>query len=241
MPFFGLWFPEWFYRLHPNIEANLKYNENLLTTSFDVYETLKDISEANYDGVQRRSGSRSLSQLYPLPKNRTCRNAGIPDHFCACAKETVIDKYSALAQKLGNFLIDYLNALLMQNGTNMCRNITLTKIEFVQMVDFDEKVKQGVKNYDEVREMEEKMINKTFEKSRFPKSYRISVDTEPFGAKFEALIRVIITKETDSTIMEMDGTVSRTNSYKGLSDCIEDPVLRKYCSCKNVKVDSAKP
>lgn len=76
LPFYSIWFPNWFYAKYPHILKNLKMNEAILSSHFDTYETLMDILNENFNGSQRPWQARGLSQLYPIPANRTCKRAG---------------------------------------------------------------------------------------------------------------------------------------------------------------------
>lgn len=87
--FYSIQFPRWFYELHPQIENNIDGNKNILCSNFDVYETMIDIVNANYEGRQRKISSKGQSQLYPLPKQRTCKSASIPDHYYTVSKKNL--------------------------------------------------------------------------------------------------------------------------------------------------------
>lgn len=76
LPFYSIWFPTWFYAKYPHILENLKMNEALLSSHFDTHETLVDILNENFNGIQKPSNARGMSQLYLIPANRTCNEAG---------------------------------------------------------------------------------------------------------------------------------------------------------------------
>lgn len=233
LPFYGLWFPSWFYKLYPHIERNIKRNKNILSSTFDAYETMKDVLDANYNGTQRKISSRGQSQLYPLPKNRTCKAAGIPDHYCTCIKQKVLDKNNKDVVESAARLIMYLNEKL-ENLTEYCSEIKLTSIIYATKIDFDDKVKNAIKNYEGAKEYESK--GKSAKKNDNVNKIRIGIQTEPYKATFEALMQKI--ENNDKASWVLDGGISRTNSYAGLSTCITDKILEKYCSCINIKLDS---
>ncbi|RUS82287.1 hypothetical protein EGW08_009965, partial [Elysia chlorotica] len=86
-PYLFLTFPPWFERKYPELIKTLKINQNRLSSHYDVYETMKDILFLK--GHKRPEGTvqeRGISLFREIPKARTCRNAGIPDEFCACGK-----------------------------------------------------------------------------------------------------------------------------------------------------------
>lgn len=228
LPFLGIWFPNWFYRKYPNIKANLQQNTELLSSSFDVYETLQDILNCNYNDRQRRYSSRGQSHLYPLPKDRTCNQAGIPDHYCTCTIETQMNINDTLVVESANFLVNYLNHIL-KNVSDICSKIYLTKILFAKVVDVDEKVKKGIRNL--VEAMDHDAGYEVRKSTSVYKQVRIGIETHPNRALFEALLRKEI---FGKKLWSLSGTISRYSTYSGLSDCVNDRHLRKYCSCKNV-------
>lgn len=195
-----------------------------------MYETLKDILDGNYEGTQRNLCSRGLSQLYPLPYNRTCASAGIPDHYCTCIKETPLNTELELVVRGAEYLVNTLNSYLA-DVVSLCHIIRLKRIIFVNELDYDKKVKQGVNSFDAAREAERKNFTNTTVKELQEASFRFAIETDPFNAQFEALTKVQL-KNNEFSNWKVIGSVSRINSYKGLSDCMDDAQLRKYCSCK---------
>lgn len=214
LPFFGIWFPEWFYKLHPNIKSNIEYNAHahILTTPFDIYETLKDILEANYNGVQRHFTSRSQSHLYKLPTNRTCKTASVPDKWCTCLQKTELDQKGDLAFNVSAFVVNHLNFIL-ENASDLCQKIKLSKILYVQKI-----------NFDKIAEGENVTLLDTF---------RVGIKTNPFNATFEAIVRANSTN--GKFISYVDGDIIRTSYLAGLSDCVNNNTkIVRYCPCYNV-------
>lgn len=237
MPLYGIWFPSWFYKLHPHIEQNLDANKNVLSSTFDCYETMKDILEANFDGVQRKSTSRGQSQLYPLPVDRNCRSAGIPDHYCTCVKENSLDVKHKAVFDSASVLVESLNTKL-KNLTELCYTIKLKQILYATQIDFDSKVKNAVKGWDSLKEYESALKNSSatwIKPKDLIEEIRIGIETEPFDGKFEGLLKLITERKLSYWVLE--GDISRINSYSGLSDCIKDKELKKFCSCKSVSLD----
>lgn len=232
LPFYSLYFPPWFYKSHPNINKSIDGNKNILSSSFDVYETMKDILDANYEGIQRKVTSRGQSQLYPILKNRTCSAAGIPNHYCTCVKEKPLNVSNDMVADCALTLVDNLNAIL-KNVSDICYEIKLSKILYATQIDFDDKLKNGVKSYKSSKIYESSMKNKS--KSDVVEKIRIAIETEPFEASFEAMMRNVKTKN-GSTTWSLESGISRTNGYSGLSECVKTKQLQKLCSCKYLKL-----
>lgn len=84
-------FPKTFKQKFPMAVRNFKRNSRRLTTHFDVYETLKDLSnlDANSlssENLKKRAGDlkereanppRGISLFLEIPDERTCDYAGI--------------------------------------------------------------------------------------------------------------------------------------------------------------------
>lgn len=78
---------------------NFKRNAKRLTTHFDIYETLRDLSELdessiNDENVKRKSQilkektdeelPRGISLFLEVPEVRNCKSADIKSHWCMC-------------------------------------------------------------------------------------------------------------------------------------------------------------
>lgn len=223
-PFFGIWFPKWFYDKYPRIKRNLLINTRRFSSPFDIHETLKDILEVNFDGSQRNINKRGLSQLYEIPKSRTCSQAGVPQHYCLCIREQPLNSTLAPVVESAKVVVNYLNKLLLP--FKQCQKIKYDKILRAESVDFDDKVKNGL-THREVPKYKVDHQNKT-EEDMLAK-IRIAIKTQPNDAIFESTLL----RNTTSDKWFIDGEVQRLSSYGNSSYCIKKATLRKYCSCKS--------
>lgn len=211
LPYYGLWFPPWFYERYPHIKQNIENNMDRLTSSFDVYETLKDIVNENFNGAQRRATSRGQSHLYPVPKNRTCRDAGIADHWCTCNKEVPLKpENNTIAKEAANFMIDYMNDLL-KDETKLCRKIVFSKFNFFRQVQF----------------ADEHNADDNEEKTH----YFVGIETNPNQATFEAYLTVNKANNGTENEWELRSGLERTSRYGVYSGCMEDWWLKHFCNC----------
>lgn len=88
-PLFGIYFPAWFKNKYPKLINNFRQNTHRLTTNYDLYQSLKDIAEGNFDGKIRNNkivrNDKGVSLFHNvIPSNRTCKEANIPINHCAC-------------------------------------------------------------------------------------------------------------------------------------------------------------
>jgi hypothetical protein len=74
-------------RLPETLKAHqeaLEENAAQVVSHYDVYKTLLEISRLPGGALPREGEGLGLSLLSPLPKGRTCADAGVPPTFCAC-------------------------------------------------------------------------------------------------------------------------------------------------------------
>ena len=111
----------------------------MLTSWWDLYETILHIlldqddmklSESNYltDRIQTRKNEpkNGLSLFLPLPY-RTCEEAGVPSHFCACNIKYDTQSDPKIIDEAAKFLINLINKFL-RNYEHLCSKVILTKI-----------------------------------------------------------------------------------------------------------------
>ncbi|CAD5232500.1 unnamed protein product [Bursaphelenchus xylophilus] len=93
MPLAALSIPQRFKQEHPELYLNLKKNKNRFTSTFDLHETLKDVANnfIAYDGESGKLQNDGngvyrigTSLFQEISKDRSCREAKIPDNFCVC-------------------------------------------------------------------------------------------------------------------------------------------------------------
>lgn len=87
MPFFSVLMPQEFQDKYPNEMRNLRLNSRKLTTPFDIHETLKDFlnfKKPNRKRSHAKALPRGISLFDYIPANRSCLDAQIEPHWCAC-------------------------------------------------------------------------------------------------------------------------------------------------------------
>ena len=76
--------------------------------------------------------TRGLSLLRPLPSNRTCESAGIPEEYCVCQKERSANISDPKVRGAAIKIIDQLNVLL-SNYSKICAKLELDRIIAAQI------------------------------------------------------------------------------------------------------------
>lgn len=124
LPFFSIYLPKSFQQTYPNKIKNLILNKNILTSPFDIYATLKDLTCLN----QIKETKRSISLFNRISKFRTCEEIGIPDHYCSCAQPWKSqDNNSSLIKEIALFSLQSINKLT-STVRHLCQELTLKEI-----------------------------------------------------------------------------------------------------------------
>uniref|UniRef100_A0A914YJB2 Sulfatase N-terminal domain-containing protein n=1 Tax=Panagrolaimus superbus TaxID=310955 RepID=A0A914YJB2_9BILA len=224
MPFFSISIPENIRKKVPKLNEIIAENSKKLTSFWDLYITLKDILDLsttnsweslNSNAAQnvphfRQYSPRGLSLLRSIPTKRNCLSAGIPEDFCICQRETQISVLDVRVQEAAKKVVIEVNRLL-EPEMEQCSTLFLDKIEHAQTFLPNEKI--------------------AFDgNAGFYVMYRVALTVKPSNAFLEGTIRHLISDENDYTII---GDINRINKYGNQSNCVNIPLLRKYCFCKN--------
>ena len=109
-------FPEWFRKKYPTAYENFKYNGlNRMTSQHDLYYTMKAILNKDFTNPKSDFDPKShygMNLLARVPETRTCADAGVSAHFCACGSKTQLEKTDTRALKAGKILVTKVNEIL---------------------------------------------------------------------------------------------------------------------------------
>lgn len=114
LAFFFAVFPKSFKEKYPLAIRNFKRNSKRLTTHYDVFETLRDLSELETDSITNENVKRKTQDLkersidrlprgvslfLEVPEGRTCDSAGIESHWCMCYEKLELSNLDQRVQK----------------------------------------------------------------------------------------------------------------------------------------------
>lgn len=218
--------PPWFKQAYPQHFANLKTNQNRLTTNFDIHETLHsilDLSKNNNDNTYKTSRDlnndlsvtsasvnskqlpRGISLFVEIPPERTCIDAQIDAQNCLCNGGVSVTDES-ITDDIGKQVVAHINDLL-QEVRDKCAALSLKKVNSLAIL-------TG--------------------KVGWSATYRVMLQTQPGDAEFEATVEYNV-KFIFFKSIKILSYISRVNKYRGQSDCVDyDKKLRMYCYCKNL-------
>lgn len=213
LPLLTFVFPPWFLQKYKRAVENLRRNANMLTTHYDLHDTLFDFMNLtrieNVEVGKRKviKNSRSQSLFTPVKGTRTCALAGIPKNYCTCHdKVETLEVDDPRSVQAADFLVAHINYLLRNHKE--CVKLVLKTIEQVSI--------------------ELSTMGGQFLANRTVSNLVIMVKLVPGYGLFEANVRY----EPYSSAYQVIGQVSRINTYGSQSFCIRDYLLKLYCYCK---------
>lgn len=225
MPFFSVVVPQSLYKSHPHVIDSLKTNVRRLITPYDVYFSILDLLNHGIKATELGSiaSQRGTTIFAPITNNRTCETAGIPDHYCVCEREEILEVSDPRSQKAATVLLSDINNLVQYSHGNFCAELSLIEIVRSDLIIPPREVIVNSRLY----------FGKLKEDNRAKGmlgKLRLIIKTTPGNAMFEATLQF---REDDESFSVL-GDISRINQYGRQSDCIEEAVLKKYCYCKSL-------
>ncbi|XP_075146470.1 uncharacterized protein LOC142220931 [Haematobia irritans] len=253
LPFFSFTFPESFKKRFPREYENFVENIDRLTTPFDVHATLKHIldlqkptsNDLSYDNEEIKSTpnqqhnvkvsdlakNRAISLFDNIPKNRSCADAYIEPHWCACLNWQQLNVTNELAVggpllKAAGSIINTINTATEKFRT-YCEPLQLKQINWAMRL-MPHSALLAFKGNADVDGYMAEMGDKTHNSEVI---YQLQIMVSPGDSLFEASVyHHIETQKMNTKLTE----ISRVNKYGSQANCIyeRNPELRKYCYCK---------
>jgi hypothetical protein len=240
-PFVSIYLPSSFEQKYKKEYDTLKSNANKLTTPLDIHHTLIDLINMESNKETFNSG-RANSLFKHISPNRTCFDADISQHWCACLKRTELIVDDNLV-KIANKFIDYVNNYVLGEHLSECVRLELGGINKVYLLNSDlaGAPKPTVPNPLKLDLLTPPPVEKDYEQ------YFFQIVTAPnngmyeFTAtyEFDLVLESDRLSKIDSEMLTKfkinENSISRINKYGNDSFCVHDkyPNLRKYCYCKN--------
>lgn len=242
LPYLAIRLPRSFAARYPTAADNLRFNAaaGRLVTAFDVHATLLDVARLDANrplpaAAEPEMNSaarppRAISLFDEVPVDRTCSDADIAPHWCACLLWRPLAVDSVPVQRASQRVVDAINDMTSSHRRR-CAELRLQDVVGGDLFADDDRLLQFRRSSDihgRVPEMTD-TINAT------EVLYRVVFRSEPGDALFEATVRHPLSagSSVDDRFEVDSRQISRTNQYGRQPHCIMDnyPHLRPYCYC----------
>ncbi|XP_022230848.2 uncharacterized protein LOC111079840 [Drosophila obscura] len=217
LPMLHIYLPPWFRKTYPNFAQSLYLNRNRLSSPYDLHNTLRHILQLNATKPEQlpplKNCNSSQSLFHPLPRDRSCVEACIGDHWCTCHSFITI-KLNGDAYNMVKLTLFYINRwLVLQNFNKKCDRLLLDDLDYAERkLLSDENGQESL--YGAIS------------------TYRLRFHTNPAVGRFEATVRY------NKDLQRLDDfdieDVSRLNRYHNDSLCIDDKIAKKFCFCTGI-------
>lgn len=215
LPMMFIYLPPWFREQYPQYTEALALNQHRLSSNFDLHNTLKHIIElgGTPDGpaLPRSYDCPTCHSLfYPIAENRTCAAAGIAEHWCTCQPYRRLND-ALWTDRIAMRVIERMNVYFVEkNLSSLCSNLSLHYVHYTQI-----KTGVDISWKDDLPQVEQAV-------------YRTKFKVQQNSADFEAT--VVFNNITEAVDVNVE-SISRTNSYKEDSTCINNKIAKLYCIC----------
>lgn len=191
----------------PEWKANLQFNSRRLSSHYDLYQTLLQILRTYVPNAPRGTAEfdseRKLGQslFVPIPENRTCDDAGIPKSYCACSEPKRVET------ELGRALVE---------------EATAAAISFLHSVLPSQCAKPILDRITSGKRM--KVGGDT-------EGFVIGFYTEPGQFLYEASVLMKTEGGKREFVVGSLEDILRMNSMTRKTDCVDNPIIERYCYC----------
>ncbi|XP_034472051.1 uncharacterized protein LOC117779843 [Drosophila innubila] len=221
LPMLHIYLPPWYRRKYPSVVRALDLNQRHLSTPYDLHLTFKHLLQLLHPRLTFFEGPHCVgcqSLLHILPENRSCEDASIPVHWCSCElykQVSVTDRLQDLARLVVYRINQY---LIKMNHEKQCYHLNLRKLLLAERRQFFNEKGQEVYSPNGLD------------------SYRFKFTTKPNGGLFRATLS---SNQDASYVIIREELISRLNSYREDSFCVQDRTSKKFCAClKNQALSS---
>lgn len=172
--------------------------------------------------------NRAISIFKSIPENRSCADAYIEPHWCACLNWQQINITSdiGILLKAAGSILNVINNAT-ETYRQYCEHLQLKRINWALLL----KPHQELLSFKHNLDMDGYLSDLTGS-SRSPEVYyQLQIVVSPGDSLFEASVSYNQDKLTMHTKLSQ---ISRVNIYGSQADCIyeRNPELRKYCYCR---------
>lgn len=175
------------------------------------------------------AAKRAISLFEAIPENRSCTQAYIGPHWCACLKWQPIsityDANNSLSLILANSIVNSIN-MATYAYRDYCAILKLYKINWIMHLI----PKKNWFQYSQTHDMDSFMAKMNNISLIMEEIYQLQIVLLPGESLFEATVN--FDKRTGQATTKL-ADISRINKYGRQANCMykRNPELRKYCYC----------
>ena len=226
MPYFAVRFPEWFRNAYPREYNNFVQNSQRLSTPFDIHETLMELLGIVPMRESTIKPGPGISLFSEVPLERTCSQAHIEPHYCACLKWEKVSRDDKDIVSAVQSVLKTLNDLLKPFSSD-CMPLTIGSVKGASRFSTNEDVlrfQESPSGVGEQPDMSDQMQAQDI-------LFLVTFYTKPNNALFEATTRK---RTSDGKFLVDLKQISRINKYGNSSWCIKQKAthLLPYCVCR---------
>jgi hypothetical protein len=225
-PTFVIMFPEWFKAKYPRLVAQVRSNSNLTIAPYDIHATLQHLIAMTNKNVALPK-TLGTSIFTPMPSERSCKQANIPEHFCTCSKWITTSITCSVVQLLLRFI--KLTNEELENANNSCGKLKLVHIGKVENLAVDPSVfSVATDRHGRRREKHAFSSNTVGGYVRI----HFTLTASSRGVETREKMLYEMTARLNQRVDFFDGT-SRLDMYGDDAKCVEKgfPHLRSFCAC----------
>lgn len=205
LPMLFIALPKLFREQFPQYLSNLRHNANKLTTPFDLYVTWLHLLHLEEHINKGNKSKRAISMFQEIPEERSCADASVDPHWCACAMSSAVNTNDSIVTRSSQFFINAINENL-KPVKSVCEQLRLHQIKNAKSISMLSKTMNGDIRY-----------------------HRLIVHTQPGDGLFEGTI----VYNTLTNTFTLGSAVDRINSYGKENKCGVNYLLEKLCYCKS--------
>ncbi|KAH8334205.1 hypothetical protein KR059_007458, partial [Drosophila kikkawai] len=217
LPMLHIYIPPWYRKRYPRVANALQLNRNRLSSNYDLYLGIRQIIEEIHPRMEFQPlfpPNTIHSILRVLPRNRTCSQAGIPEHWCTC-KPFVNVQVTDFFVELSKLIVDRMNEFLKMLGVEGDCHLVIPKkiLQADQQLHFDD-------------------LGNVVAAPNGLETFRLLFTTIPNDGMFRTIVHSNANHSIFHTEVDM---ISRVSPYKNESYCVKDAVAKKFCLCRKDK------
>ena len=224
LPYMGISLPPSLRHTHAHLYDNLQNNSHKLTTPYDVHEMLLEL--IGLQGEHKQS-ARGQSLFTNISETRTCAQAGVQSHWCACLEWTRINPRAKIAKSVAQEVVRVLNSFTKKQR-DQCAELKLARILSASVY----QPSAHLLNFRQSSDADGRQPEFNAAVTSTDEYYQVVIETQPSGGRYEATVK--FAKQRNQLVVNRNA-ISRINRYARQPWCVQDrlPHLREFCYCRD--------